>query len=168
MILFLLLTACRAVPINKVIEEEIPFNVKEVIHKEKVRDGVILLYTTRQKNEKKEEFDAVTVAYLKGNEKDGWENAGHNHWEFGEDERLTVFKNVFYDYDSRGGLENRIPVIYGQIEKSDISLIEVVGKEELKRARIIERESGRYFLKVGEYEFARGVSTNVSNEVYLE
>ncbi|WP_419393716.1 hypothetical protein [Cytobacillus praedii] len=156
----LLLTACRAVPINQVIEEDIPFNVKEVIHTEKVKDGAILLYVTRQKNEKKEEFDAVTVAFLKGNDQDGWENAGHNHWDYHKEEQVNVFKDVFYDYNGNGDLETRIPVIYGKIEDSKINFIEVVGNEGLERAYVIKKESGRYFLKVGDYETARGLSGN--------
>ncbi|MFE8695564.1 hypothetical protein ACFYKT_04225 [Cytobacillus sp. FJAT-53684] len=156
----LLLSACRGVPMSQVIEKEIPFNVKEVIHTEKVKDGVILLYVTRQKSEKKEEIDAVTVAFLKGNDRDGWENAGHNHWDYGEGEQLTIFKNVFYDYNGIGDLENRIPVIYGKIEDSKINIIEVVGNEGLERANMIEKDSGRYFIKVGDYEFARGLSGN--------
>lgn len=162
----LLLTACRAVPMNQVIEEDIPFNVKEVIHTEKVKDGVILLYVTRQKNEKKEEFDAVTVAFLKGNDRDGWENAGHNHWGYDEDELLTVFKNVFYEYNGNGDLENRIPVIYGKIEDSSINSIEVIGNEGLERAQMIKKDSGRYFFKVGDYETARGLSGS-ENEIKL-
>ncbi|WP_313798405.1 hypothetical protein [Cytobacillus sp.] len=156
----LLLTACRAVPMNQVIEEDIPFNVKEVIHTEKVKDGVILLYATRQKNEKREEFDAVTVAFLKGNDRDGWENAGHNHWNDDKDDRLKVFKNIFYDYNGDGELENKIPVIYGKIEDNSINSVEVIGNEGLERAYVIKKESGRYFIKVGDYESARGLSGN--------
>lgn len=157
MIGVLLLSACRAVPMNKVIEEDIPFNVQEVIHKEKVKDGVILLYLTHQKN-KNGEFDAVTVAFLKGNNQDGWENAGHNHWEHEENERITVYTDVFYDYDGKGNLENRLPVIYGKIESEEIELVEVLGKDDmLEMASIIETESGRYYVKIGDYKSARGL-----------
>lgn len=153
-----LLSACRAVPMNQVIEEDIPFNVREVIHKEKVKDGVILLYVTRQKD-KNGEFDAVTVAFLKGNDQDGWENAGHNHWEHEENERLTVYTDVFYDYDKEGNLENRLPVIYGKVESEQIKIVEVLGKNDrLEIASIIEKESGRYYVKIGDYKSARGLS----------
>ncbi|MBS4191127.1 hypothetical protein KHA94_13130 [Bacillus sp. FJAT-49705] len=153
----LFLVACRPVPMNKVIEEDIPFNVQEVIHKEKVKDGVILLYVTRQKN-KQGEFDAITVAFLKGNDQVGWENAGHNHWEHKENELLTTYTDVFYDYDYKGNLENRIPVIYGKIESKEIKSVEVFGKDQkLEHAHIIEKINGRYFLKLGDYENARGL-----------
>ncbi len=156
----LLLVACRPVPMNKVIKEDIPFNVQEVIHTEKVKDGVILLYATRQKN-KHGEFDAITVAFLKGNDEDGWENAGHNHWEHEENELLTTYTDVFYDYDHKGNLENRIPVIYGKIESKDIKSVEVSGKDEkLEKSHIIEKGSGRYFFKLGDYEIARGLSSD--------
>lgn len=157
MIGILLLSACRAVPMNKVIEEDIPFNVQEVIHTEKVKDGVILLYVTRQKN-KKGEFDAVTVAFLKGNDEDGWENAGHNHWENEENKQLTVYTDAFYDYDGKGNLENRIPVIYGKIESKEIKLVELLGKDDrLETISIIDTASGRYYIKIGDYKSARGL-----------
>ena len=155
-----LLSACRAVPMNQVIKEDIPFNVKEVIHTEKVKDGVILLYVTRQKNEKKEEFDAVTVAFLKGNNRNGWENAGHNHWDYHKEEQMNVFKDVFYDYNGKGDLETRIPVIYGKIEDSKINIVEMAGNVGMERAYVIKTESGRYFFKVGDYEFVRGLTGN--------
>lgn len=153
----LLMSACTAAPMNKVIEEDIPFNVKEVVHTEKVKDGVILLYVTEQKD-KRGSFDAVTVAFLKGNDKDGWENAGHNHWEHEENEEITIYTDVFYDYDRNGRLQNRLPVIYGEIINSQIDQVEVFGElEEVDKAHIIQKESGRYYIKVGDYETARGV-----------
>lgn len=156
----ILLSACTAVPMNKVIEKDIPFNVKEVIHKEKVKDGVILLYLTHQKN-KQGEFDALTVAFLKGNDKDGWENAGHNHWEYEEDEQLTVYTTVFYVYDREGNVETRLPVIFGKIENKEYNRVEVLGAEErVDSARVIKKESGRYYIKVGDYKSARGISND--------
>ena len=156
MSVILLLSACTARTMNKVIEEDIPFNVNEIIHKEKVKDGVILLYLTHQKS-KQGEFAALTTAYLKGNDQDGWKNAGHNHWEYEENEELTVYTDVFYDYDRNGHLENRLQVIYGKIENKQITIVEVFGDEErIDHARIIEKESGRYYMKMGDYKKARG------------
>lgn len=152
----LMLSACSRLTIEEVIEKDIPFNVKEVIHKEKVKDGVILLYVTEQKN-----FDAVTVAFLKGNARDGWKNAGHNHWEYAKSEWITVYKDVFYEYDHKGVLENRLPVIYGKVENDDVQSVYVFGEEEkLEKAHIIEKDSGRYYIKVGSYELVRGEMKN--------
>ena len=50
--------------------------------------------------------------------------------------------------------------IDGKIEDSKINFVEVVGNEGLERAYVIKKESGRYFLKVGDYETARGLSGN--------
>lgn len=152
-----LLSACTAEPMSKVIEKDIPFNVKEIIHKEKVKDGVILLYVTEQKD-KRGQFDAVTVAFLKGNDQEGWENAGHNHWEHEENEPITVYTDVFYDYDRNGRIQNRLPVIYGKVEDQQIDKVEVFGEiEGVDKARIIQKESGRYYMKVGDYTAARGI-----------
>lgn len=153
----LLLSACSSTTMDQVIEEDIPFNVIEVIHKEKVKDGVVLLYVTKQKSGG-EPIDAVTVAYLKGNDRDGWENAGHNHWEHEENDWMTVYKDVFYEYDQRGNLENRLPVIYGKIVREDIQSVIVYGENGiLENAHIFEKEGGRYYIKLGDYEMARGI-----------
>lgn len=152
-----LLSACTAEPMSKVIEKDIPFNVKEVLHEEKVKDGIIILYVTEQKD-KRGTFDAVTVAFLKGNDQNGWENAGHNHWEHEENEELTVYTDVFYDYDRNGRIQNRLPVIYGKIENKKIYRVEVFGEQErVDSAQIIKQESGRYYIKVGDYKNARGI-----------
>ncbi|MEH7124396.1 hypothetical protein V7122_16210 [Bacillus sp. JJ1532] len=156
----LILAACSGSTMDRVIEKDIPFNVKEVIHKEKVKDGIILLYVTKQKISE-ETIDAVTVAFLKGNDRDGWENAGHNHWEHDENDWMTVYKDVFYEYDHRGILENRLPVIYGKIEHEDIQSVFVFGENgKLENVPIFEKEGGRYYIKLGDYETARGILKN--------
>lgn len=153
----LILSGCSYATLEQVIEKDIPFNVKEVIHKEKVRDGIILLYVTEQKDSIST-FDALSVAFLKGNHEDGWENVGHNHWEYKRDSRVTVYKDVFYEYDHRGKLLNRIPIIFGEIESVEVQSIVVFGVDnEHEQVHIIETESGRYYIKIGEYEAARGV-----------
>lgn len=154
----LLLPACSVKTMDEAIEGEIPFNVKEVIHQEKVKGGMVLLYLTHQKNQR-EAFDAVTVAFLKGSDGEGWENAGHNHWDYKKGERLTTYTDAFYIYDHKGKLEYYIPVIFGEIKDKDIQTVEVLGKNnQLVSAQIIEKDSGRYFYKTGEYKAARGIS----------
>ncbi|MBY0122503.1 hypothetical protein H0173_11265 [Bacillus sp. S/N-304-OC-R1] len=159
-VILMLLSACSRLTIEEVIEKDIPFNVKEVIHKEKVKDGVILLYLTEQKNNHGI-FDTVTVAFLKGNARDGWKNAGHNHWEHAESDWITVYKDVFYEYNKKGMLENYLPVIYGKVENDNVRFVNVLGEEEkLEKAYIIEKDSGRYFIKIGNYELVRGEMKN--------
>ncbi|WP_231734785.1 hypothetical protein [Bacillus sp. FJAT-29937] len=153
----LLLTACSGATMDRVIEKDIPFNVKGVVHKEKVKDGAILLYVTKQKSNG-EPVDAATVAFLKGNNRGGWENAGHNHWEHEENGWMTVYKDVFYEYDHKGNMENRLPVIYGKIEHEDIQSVFVFGENgQLENAPIFEKEGERYYIKLGDYETARGI-----------
>jgi hypothetical protein len=156
----LLLSACSTKTMGQAIDEEIPFNVKEILHKEKVKDGIILLYTTHQKNGQGE-FDAMAAAYLKGSDKNGWKNEGHNHWEHYENEHMTVYTDDFYDYDKEGKLESRIPIIFGEIHNQDIQKVEVAGQDEkFEEAAIIEKESGRYYFKRGEFHTARGLSVD--------
>ncbi|KAB2338971.1 hypothetical protein F7731_02260 [Cytobacillus depressus] len=157
LITILILAACSRATMGEVIEKDIPFNVKEIIHKERVKKGVILLYVTSQKNNQGE-FDTVTVAFLKGNDQDGWENAGHNHWEHEEDNLITVYQDVFYDYDHKGHLENRLPVIYGKIESDGIRSVKLYSEDgKLEQAKIIEKKSGRYYMKIGDYAITKGI-----------
>ncbi|GLB58086.1 hypothetical protein [Cytobacillus sp. NCCP-133] len=156
----LLLSACSTQTMGQAIDEDIPFNVKGILHKEKVKEGIILLYTTHQKNGQGE-FDAMAAAYLKGSDKNGWKNEGHNHWEHYENEHMTVYADEFYDYNKEGNLDNRIPIIFGEIHNQEIEKVEVAGKEEkFEEAAIIEKESKRYYFKMGDYHTARGLSAD--------
>lgn len=155
---FLMLSGCSTATMGQAIDDGIPFNVKEVLHKEKVKDGVILLYLTQQ-NDEQNEVEAMAAAYLKGSDKKGWKNEGHNHWEYYENEHMTVYKDTFYDYDKEGKLENRLPIIFGEIQSGDIKKVEVAGKEEkFEEAAIIKKENKRYYFKMGDFHTARGLS----------
>ncbi|WP_232233834.1 hypothetical protein [Bacillus sp. J33] len=156
----MLLSACSTQTMGQAIDGDIPFNVKEILHKEKVKGGVILLYTTHQKTGQGE-FDAMAAAYLKGSDKNGWKNEGHNHWEHYENEHMTVYTDAFYDYDKEGNLENRLPIIFGEIHNKDIKKVEVAEKDEkFEEAVLIEKESKRYYFKMGDFNIARGLSAD--------
>ncbi|MFE4522678.1 hypothetical protein ACFRCQ_11070 [Cytobacillus firmus] len=156
----IILSGCSTATMGQAIDDGIPFNVKEVLHKEKVKDGVILLYLTQQ-NDGQNEVEAMAAAYLKGSDKKGWKNEGHNHWEHYENEHMTVYSDTFYDYDKEGNLENRLPIIFGEIQSGDIKKVEVAGKEEkFEEAAIINKENKRYFFKMGDFHTARGLSAD--------
>ncbi|KON87147.1 hypothetical protein AF332_10195 [Sporosarcina globispora] len=156
----LILSGCSTSTMGQAIDDGIPFNVKEILHKEKVKDGVILLYLTKQ-DDGQNEVEAMAAAYLKGSDKNGWKNEGHNHWEHYENEHMTVYTDTFYDYDKEGKLENRIPLIFGEIQNGDIQKVEVAGKEEkFEEAAIIKKENKRYYFKIGDFHTARGLSAD--------
>jgi len=153
-----LLTACMPLGLEEAIQKEIPFNIARVLHKEEVPGGVVILYTTKQES-KLGEFKTITAAFLKGDDQSGWSNAGNNHWDYYEHEQFTTYKKAFYDYDTKGELENKISLLLGRIENEKIKKIEVAGKE-YEEAKVIEVDGERYYYQFGEYSKVRGLSEN--------
>lgn len=155
----IMLTACRSATLDEAIKEQIPFNVEQVIHTEIIKDGAIVLYTTNQQNEFKS-FLALTVAYMKGNNKQGWENVGHNHWEYEENQNMTTHVDEFYDYDEKGKLLKKISVMYGEINNKQIEEIQLYNETQIPtKADIMNINDERYYFKFGKYEMVRGLGT---------
>ncbi|MFE8702580.1 hypothetical protein ACFYKX_18435 [Cytobacillus sp. FJAT-54145] len=155
----IMLTACKSATLDEAIKEQIPFNVEQVIHTEIIKDGAIVLYTTNQQNEFKS-FLALTVAYMKGNNKQGWENVGHNHWEYGENQNMTTHFDEFYNYDKKGKLLKKISVLYGEINNTQIKEVELSNQTQvLTKADILTINNKRYYFKLGTYGVVRGLGT---------
>lgn len=153
----ILLTSCRAATLEEAIAEAVPFDVKETIVKEMLTDGAIILYTTTQEHEGNE-FDALSIAYLEGDDKQGWTNEGSNHWEYKENNSLAVYYQDIYDYSSEGQILSRFELTYGQIESKDIASIE--GSEngnQYVNLNIIEKEQKRYFFEMKKYPYIRAL-----------
>jgi hypothetical protein len=149
----ILLTSCRATTI----EVAVPFEVKETVVEEKLKDGAIIMYTTTQENEGKE-FDALSIAYLEGDEKKGWKNEGSNHWEYKEMSPLTVYYQDIYDYSKEGGTLSRFQLTYGQVESAEI--VSVEGSEtgnQYFNLKLIEKEGKRYFFEMKKYPYIRAL-----------
>ncbi|MGS2776163.1 hypothetical protein ACVBAX_02195 [Robertmurraya sp. GLU-23] len=149
----ILLTSCRAATI----EVAVPFEVKETIVEEKLTDGAIIMYTTAQEHEG-EDFDAISIAYLEGDEEKGWTNEGGNHWEYKGTNPLTVYYRDIYDYSSQGKILSKFQLTYGQVESTDIVSIE--GSEtgnHYTNLNIIEKEGKRYFFEMKKYPYIRAL-----------
>lgn len=155
--LVVILTACQSESLEEAIQTEIPFNVARIIYIEKVKDGGIILYITEQKRENKA-IEAMAVAFMKM--KDGkWENVGNNHWDYKENPNMTVYINTFYDYDNKGALQNRIPVIFGELVNSSIQSVQVAGENsEYEKAKLLYIDGNKYFIKLGDYVLAEGLN----------
>lgn len=157
LLLVVLLAACKSESLEEAIQKDIPFNVKQVIYTEKVKGGEIILYITEQQVEN-EPIEALAIALMKEDEK-GWENAGNNHWDYRENPNMTVYLNTFYDYDKRGSLLQRIPVIFGKIHNNSIQTVQVAGQDsQYENAKLIYKDGDRYFIKLGEYRLAKGLN----------
>lgn len=152
-----LLTACTPQSLGEAIQTDIPFNIEKIIHTEKVEDGEIILYITEQKSES--EIEAMAVAFMKKDGKSGWENAGNNHWYHDDKPNMTVFVNTFYDYDKKGNLDNRIPVIFGKIKNNQIQSVQITEeKGRMDDAQIIHADGARYYMNIGDYLLVKGLN----------
>ncbi|MFB6465915.1 hypothetical protein ACE38V_03740 [Cytobacillus sp. Hz8] len=157
--LFFLLTGCKYDTVEEAIKKDIPFNIIEVIHIERVQSGVIVLYTTKQKNHF-QPIEALAVAFINGSDKTGWENLGNNHWGYNnEHQDFSIYPNTFYKFDKKGNIKQEIPVVYGVIKNPAIKSVQVLGKErKYEDAQMIEKNKIRYFFRLDTYEKSRGVT----------
>lgn len=64
----LVLSACAYKTAGEAIQNDIPFNIKQTVHKEKVEDGWLIFYTTEQKDGSNT-FDALAAAISKAAKK---------------------------------------------------------------------------------------------------
>lgn len=154
--LVVLLAACKSESLEEAIKTDVPFNIKKIIYTEKVKNGEIIFYITEQKIEN-EPIEALAVAFMKKDEK-GWENAGNNHWDYRENPNMTVYMNTFYDYDKKGWLIQRIPLVFGRVKNNSIQTVQLT-KENSKSeyAKLIYRDGERYFINLGEYFIVEGL-----------
>lgn len=156
----LLLAACKYQTAEEAIQKDIPFNIKKMVHKEKTKDGWLVFYTTRQKDGA-DKFDALAVAYIKGSKEDGWENAGHNHWTYYKNDFMVLYADVFHTYQENGKIEEKIPVIFGEIVNPKIQSIEAAGADgKFTAIKIIEKEKHRYYYSIGDYKQVRALDAD--------
>ncbi|WP_210365649.1 hypothetical protein [Bacillus sp. REN3] len=156
----LLLAGCKYETVEEAIRKDIPFNIKQIIHKEKTKDGWVVFYTTEQKDGRKQ-FEALAVAYIKGGKKDGWENAGHNHWTYYENDFMILYADAFHIYRKNGKLEERIPVIFGKIANPGVKTIEAAGTDgKFKKIEIIQKGKDRYYYAIGDYKQVRALGAD--------
>ncbi|CAM3988279.1 hypothetical protein [Mesobacillus thioparans] len=152
------LSACAYKTAGEAIQNDIPFNIKHIIHKEEVKDGWLVFYTTEQKEGSKK-FDALAVAYIKGSEKEGWENAGHNHWTYYKNDFMLLYVDAFTVFKEDGNVDVKIPVIFGKVLSPDIKTIEAAGPDgKFNKIEIIEKEKERYYYAIGDYKEVRALN----------
>jgi hypothetical protein len=156
----LLLSACAYQTAGEAIQNDIPFNIKQIVHKEKVKNGWLVFYTTEQKDGGSK-FEALAVAYIEGSKKAGWENAGHNHWTYYKNDFMILYGDVFHTYRENGKLDAKIPVIFGKILNPDIQSVEAAGADgKFTQINILEKENERYYYAIGEYKEVRALAAD--------
>ncbi|WP_083413088.1 hypothetical protein [Bacillus massilinigeriensis] len=156
----LLLAGCQYDTLKEAVSKDIPFNKKAIIHTEKKKNGAVVLYTTEQKYND-EKVEALAAAYLSGNEKEGWENTGHNHWIYYENKYMMQYSETFNIYSPEGKLTEKVPVVFGRINSSKVISVEVSESgEKFRKAVIVKKGKNRYYYIFGDYKIARGLDKN--------
>jgi hypothetical protein len=145
---------------EEVLEKGIPYKVKDVIHIQNVDGVTVVMYTTEPNHEA--DYDALAVAFLEGNDEDGWENIGPNGWSHYDNDNITIYNESLRDYDEKGNLPREFYVVFGEINNSAIARVEMKNKQEeaFEEATIITHEGKRYYFHVGRETIVRALSEN--------
>lgn len=158
LLICMLLAACKYETLDKAVEKDIPFNIQQIVHMEKLKEGTLVLYTTKQKDGAAR-VDALAAAFIEGNSKEGWENVGHNHWVYDKNAYLMQYADSFHVYNSEGKLKVKVPVLFGKINSPKITKVEVAGADKkFTEAKIIKKGKDRYYYAIGDYQIARGLA----------
>ncbi|WP_232699893.1 hypothetical protein [Brevibacillus daliensis] len=143
---------------EEVLKKGIPYKILDVIHTQKVDNITVVMYITEHVSEEypSNKFNPIAIAFLKGNDVDGWENIGSNGWEHQNNDNMTVYeKSAGY----KEGNE-RLYVTFGEINNSEIEIVETKTRieENFKKAKIITNDGNRYYFQVDPQDIVRGLS----------
>jgi dihydroxyacid dehydratase/phosphogluconate dehydratase len=146
---------------DEVLEKDIPYHVKDVIHIQKV-DGITVVMPTEPDREKFPflDNDVLTVAFLRGSDEEGWENIGPNGWTHYENDDLTVYSETVHDHDRQKRARHEVSVVFGEINNPKIAKIETKDEQEesFKAAAVIRHGGKRYYFQIGRGDIVRGLA----------
>ncbi|QOR64881.1 hypothetical protein IM538_13590 [Cytobacillus suaedae] len=120
------------------------------------------MYTTTP--DKKElplaEYEALAVAFFKGNDAVGWENIGHHGWTHYENDNMTIYHESLREYDNQGNEVHEFYVLFGEINNAEIVTVEAKTKEReaFQEVEIITNKGKRFYFHIGEETIVRGIS----------
>ncbi|WP_071394581.1 hypothetical protein [Bacillus tuaregi] len=160
-IILISITACSYRTMN----EAIPYKVNQIIHTEKLEDISIVLYDTivEVENFSDQTMPVLGVAFLKGDNDEGWDNVGPNGWNHKDNDQITIYKEDFRDYDKEGKVLSDLSIIYGEIHNPEIKKIETLAMgedENYKEAFIIKKDKKQYYLAIGAKSSIKALSEN--------
>ncbi|MDW7649757.1 MAG: hypothetical protein SCK29_01285 [Bacillota bacterium] len=147
--------------LDEAIAKDMPYEVKEIIHIEKLPDHAIVLYRTPVELPNVSGVDTIAVAFMYGNDEIGWKNDGPKGWSHYENNDMTLFiETAAYSYEYEDDeVRDRIQVVFGQMHNTDIKKVKVAGTDkDYVDTDIIQTVSGRYYFKVGKYQIVQGLS----------
>lgn len=162
--LVLFITGCKYPTLETAVSNAIPFEIKEILYETKSQGTTILLYTHKAEGEdgKKIKEPVLGIAFLEGNDEEGWENDGPNGWETSKNKNYSVYDQNYTQYDKKGEILKDIYVVFGEILNKDIDKVEFANQdsEEYKNAKIIKKGNKRYYLGIGDHPKVRASNTN--------
>ncbi|EDL66393.1 hypothetical protein [Bacillus sp. SG-1] len=154
--------------LQEAIEKGIPYDVENVIHTHHYDGITVLLYTTLP--DKKDfpfaDYEALAVAFFKGDDESGWENVGVHGWEHYENDNFTIYDQHLIVDDSEGNNLHKFHVVFGELTNPKIAKVETkasagsAGLTVFNPAKIVSHKGNRYYLKIGEETIVRGLSEN--------
>jgi hypothetical protein len=148
--------------LSEAIEKSIPYEIREIVHKEKYEGLTIIMYKAIP--DKKEwpnaDFDGIGIAFFEGNDQDGWENIGHNGWSHFNDENFSIDFEDLLLTDEEGNVLLDLYVTFGDVNNPDIAVMETKaeGDKEFKKAELIVKSGKRYYFQIGRAKEVRGIS----------
>lgn len=162
--LVFIITGCKYPTLETAVSKAIPFEVQEILYEKKSQGTTILLYTHKAEGEDGEQLPApvLGIAFLEGNDEDGWENDGPNGWDTSENKNYSVYQQNYTHYGKKGKILKEMDVAFGEILNQDIDKVEFADQdsEEYKIAKIIKKENKRYYLGIGDHPKVRALNAN--------
>ncbi|WP_066050830.1 hypothetical protein [Robertmurraya korlensis] len=149
---------------EEALQKGIPHQVNHIVHKENYDGVTIVMYTTFPDQEELPlaDYEALAVAFFKGNDKEGWESIGQHGWSHYENENMTLYSEALRDYDHKGNTLHDFYVVFGEINNPNIVTVETKTHEEetFEEAKIISSNGLRYYFQIGREMIVRGLSGN--------
>ena len=163
LVILILTNGCssRYKTLDEAIEKDISYEVKEILHIERLTDHAVVLYLTPVDLPTASGVDTPAVAFFYGSDEKGWKNEGPKGWHYYPNSDMTLYiETAAYSYSENTSNE-RLQVVFGQIHNKDIKKVKVAGVDNIfVDAVIIESLNGRYYFKVGKYQIVQGLSEN--------
>ncbi|MGJ9459890.1 hypothetical protein [Oceanobacillus sp. CF4.6] len=149
---------------QEAIEKGIPYEVNTIIHTEQYNGVTIVMYTTQPDKDELPfaNYEALAVAFFKGNDDKGWENIGYHGWDHYENDNMTVYTESLREHDNKGNVLHEFYVVFGELNNAEIEKVETRTKQDkaFEEAEIIMKQGRRYYLQIGRETIVRGLSKN--------
>jgi outer membrane lipoprotein-sorting protein len=144
--------------LEQALEDNVP-NVQEIIQTKKVDKYTVVLFST--KPDRKEplpvhDFTTVAVAYLKGDDHQGWEFVDYPGWTHYENKDFMMLGERFTNDDDQGNTKVEIITSFGEIRNPKVTQVQLLkryyGEADYEDTDIIKTPSGnRYYFEIGDY-----------------